>query len=64
MTTPMNTRLPSWPAASTIPADALALAAHLDRTADLLLSIGQHGQAERVSHMAHATRERAREARP
>lgn len=63
MTTPMNTRPPSWPAISTTPSPALATAAHLDRRADLLLAEGRHEQAERLSHMAHTTREQAREVR-
>lgn len=63
MTTPMNTRPPSWPAISTMPVHALAFAAYLDRRADRLLAEGRHEQAERLAHMAHATREQAREAR-
>lgn len=35
-------------------------AAQLDRTADLLLSVGQHHAAERLSALAHELREVAR----
>lgn len=48
---------------SPVSADALAHAARLDRVADVLLVLGRHQQAERLAHQAHATREKAREAR-
>lgn len=63
MTHTLNTRPPSRLAIPVTSADALARAAHLDRTADLLLFQGQRRQAERLADLAHTTRERAREMR-
>lgn len=49
----------SHPPLPSAPAAALAFACDLDRQADLLLSEGKHGAADRLAHLAYELRARA-----